>query len=41
MKNVYIHIRITEDLKRQLMKKAKEQNITLNAYINLLLNKKE
>lgn len=36
----YIHIRIRKDLKEYLMKEAKKRNISLNAYINLLLSKK-
>ena len=36
----YIHIRIKKKLKEQLMKEAGEKNISLNAYINILLEKK-
>ena len=32
-----IHIRINDDLKRQLEKEAKEKGLSLNAYIRMLL----
>lgn len=40
MEDVFIHIRIKKDLKEQLEKEATKLNISLNAYINLLLSKK-
>lgn len=40
MDTVYIHVRIPKELKNKLMKQAKEQNITLNAYLNLMLRKR-
>jgi len=32
-----IHIKINDDLKRQLEKEAKEKGLSLNAYIRMLL----
>lgn len=36
----YIHIRIRKKLKERLMEEAQKKNISLNAYINLLLEKR-
>lgn len=40
MEDTYIHIRIKKKLKEQLLKEAEAKNISLNAYINIILNKK-
>jgi len=39
METEYIHINIRKDLKERLMHEAKKRNISLNAYVNLILSK--
>lgn len=33
----YIHIEISEDLKKHLMEKAKSKGLSLNSYIRMIL----
>lgn len=40
MDKVYMHIRVSRELRDKLIKQAKEKNITLNAYLNILLGKR-
>lgn len=41
MDAIYMHIRVPKKLHDTLLKEAKEQNITLNAYVNLILFKRK
>ena len=41
MKKHWIHIVISEDLKNKLQEEAKEKNISLNAYIRLILSSRK
>ena len=40
MSNKYIHIAVKEEFKKQLEQEAKKLNISLNAYIKLILSKR-
>ena len=37
----YIHIRVKKELKEYLIAMAKKKNISLNAYVNLILNERK
>ena len=41
MKNNFIHITINEKLKNELLNEAKEKNISLCAYIRLILSSRK
>lgn len=36
-KNIYVHMYITEELKKELEKEAKEKQLSLASYIRLIL----
>ena len=38
MKKNFIHLVVNDELKKQLQEEAKEKNISLNAYIRLILS---
>lgn len=39
-KKVYVHIRINEDLQKELKKEAMEKGISFNAYVNLIFSER-
>ena len=41
IKKSFIHIVINEELKKQLQEEAKEKDISLNAYIRLILSSRK
>ena len=41
MKNKYIHICMSDELKKELQSEANKLNISLNAYIKIILSKRK
>ena len=41
MRKYFIHLVINEDLKSKLQEEAKEKNLSLNAYIRLILSSRK
>ena len=38
---VYVHIKISEEWKKQLKQEAKEKGLSLNAYIRLIISERQ